>query len=60
LVMLGGVFILSALLVFSSVSYLAGIIGGWFLKSRRAEKVLNIAAGSVFTILAVKLALARQ
>lgn len=60
LVMLGGMFILSALLVFSSVSYLAGIIGGWFLKSRRAEKVLNIAAGSVFTILAVKLALARQ
>ncbi len=60
LILLGGMFILSALTVFSSVSYLAGIIGGWFLKSRRAEKVLNIAAGSVFTILAIKLAFARQ
>jgi threonine/homoserine/homoserine lactone efflux protein len=43
-----------------SVSYLAGLIGGWFLKSRKAEKILNIAAGSVFTVLAVKLALTRQ
>jgi len=60
LMLLGGMFILSALTVFSSVSYLAGLIGGWFLKSRKAEKILNIAAGSVFTVLAVKLALTRQ
>jgi threonine/homoserine/homoserine lactone efflux protein len=60
LMLLGGMFILSALTVFSSISYLAGLIGGWFLKSRRAEKILNIAAGSVFTVLAVKLAMTRQ
>ena len=60
LVLLGGMFILSALAVFSSISYLAGMIGAWFLKSKRAEKVLNIAAGTVFTALAIKLALTRQ
>ena len=60
LMLLGGMFILSALAVFSSISYLAGMIGGWFLKSKRAEKILNIAAGTVFTALAIKLALTRQ
>jgi threonine/homoserine/homoserine lactone efflux protein len=60
LMLLGGMFILSALVVFSSISYLAGMIGGWFLKSKRAEKILNIAAGTVFTALAIKLALTRQ
>lgn len=60
LMLLGGMFILSALSVFSSVSYLSGLIGGWFLKSKRAEKILNFAAGTVFTVLAFKLALTRQ
>jgi threonine/homoserine/homoserine lactone efflux protein len=60
LMLLGGMFILSALAVFSSISYLAGMIGGWFLKSKRAEKILNIVAGTVFTALAIKLALTRQ
>jgi threonine/homoserine/homoserine lactone efflux protein len=60
LMLLGGMFIISALTVFSSISYLAGMIGGWFLKSKRAEKILNIAAGTVFTALAIKLALTRQ
>jgi threonine/homoserine/homoserine lactone efflux protein len=60
LMLLGGMFILSALTVFSSISYLAGMIGGWFLKSKKAEKILNIAAGTVFTALAIKLALTRQ
>jgi threonine/homoserine/homoserine lactone efflux protein len=60
LMLLGGMFMLSALVVFSSISYLAGMIGGWFLKSKRAEKILNMAAGTVFTALAIKLALTRQ
>jgi threonine/homoserine/homoserine lactone efflux protein len=60
LLLLGGMFILSALAVFSSISYLASMIGGWFLKSRRAEKILNITAGTIFTALAIKLVLTRQ
>jgi threonine/homoserine/homoserine lactone efflux protein len=60
LMLLGGMFILSALAVFSLISYLAGMIGGWFLKSKRAEKILNIVAGTVFTALAIKLAFTRQ
>ncbi len=60
LALLGGMFILSALVVFSAISYLAGVIGGWFLKSKRAEKILNRVAGIVFVMLAIKLALTSQ
>jgi threonine/homoserine/homoserine lactone efflux protein len=60
LMLLGGMFIVSALAVFSLISYLAGMIGGWFLKSKRAEKILNITAGTIFAALAIKLALTRQ
>ena len=60
LALLGGMFILSALVVFSAISYLAGVIGRWFLKSKRAEKILNRVAGIVFVMLAIKLALTSQ
>lgn len=60
LALLGGMFIISTLLVFSSIAYLAGIIGRWFLKSKKAEKILNRVAGTVFVVLAIKLALTSQ
>jgi threonine/homoserine/homoserine lactone efflux protein len=60
LALLGGMFIISTLVVFSSIAYLAGIIGRWFLKSTKAEKILNRAAGTVFVLLAIKLALTSQ
>jgi threonine/homoserine/homoserine lactone efflux protein len=60
LALLGGMFIISTLLVFSSIAYLAEIIGKWFLKSKKAEKILNRVAGIVFVMLAIKLALTSQ
>ncbi len=60
LVLLGAMFMISALTVFSLVSYFAGLIGEWFLKSRKAEKILNWIAGSIFVALAINVALTRQ
>lgn len=60
IIILGFMFIISALAVFSGISYMAGIIGDWFLKSNKAEKILNRIAGVIFIILAVKLALASR
>lgn len=60
LMLLGGMFMVSALVVFSSIAYLASMIGKWFLKSKRAEKILNRSAGTVFAALAIRLALTRQ
>jgi len=52
----GGLFILSTLIVFGSISFLAGTLGHWFSQSDKAQKVLNRIAGVVFLGLAIKLA----
>ncbi len=55
--LLGALFMLCALCVFSVVALLAGRVGNWFNKTKNGEKVLNRIAGTVFAALAVKLAL---
>jgi threonine/homoserine/homoserine lactone efflux protein len=60
LIMLGAMFMISALAVFFLVSFFAGLIGEWFLNSKKAEKILNWISGSIFVALAVKVALTRQ
>jgi threonine/homoserine/homoserine lactone efflux protein len=55
LVVLGLMFILVTIAVFGLISQLAGLIGRWLSKSERAERILNIMAGTVFASLALKL-----
>lgn len=57
---LGALFMLSALVVFISVSLLAGRIGAWFMRTKNGEKSLNRIAGTIFAALALKLALASR
>ncbi len=54
--LLGFIFILCAFVVFSSISLLAARIGSWFNKTKNGEAILNKIAGSVFALLALKLA----
>jgi threonine/homoserine/homoserine lactone efflux protein len=56
LMLLGAVFIGATLLVFGSISLLAGILGQWLSRSHRARRVMNCVAGSIFAGLALKLA----
>lgn len=58
--LLGGLFILATLLVFGLIALLAGTLGEWFTRSRRAQTWLNRLAGTVFIALALKLAAARR
>ncbi len=60
LMQLGGVFIVFTLLVFGGVSLLAGRVGDWLNKRPNAEIVMNRVAGSVFAVLALKLALTER
>lgn len=60
LLLLGGVFIIATVIVFSLISILAGVFGEHFRKSACAQKVLNRAAGIIFAGLALKLALAQR
>lgn len=55
LISLGIIFIIVSLIVFSIISLLAGIISEKFLKSQKAIKILNITAGILYLILAIKL-----
>jgi threonine/homoserine/homoserine lactone efflux protein len=58
--LLGGVFIVATIIVFGSISFLAGIFGEKFRESAFAQKVLNRAAAGIFAGLALKLALAQR
>ena len=60
IMILGALFILATILVFSGIALLAGTIGPWLNRSIRSQKILNCAAGSVFLGLALKLVTTRR
>ena len=60
MIALGGVFIVSTILVFGSIALLAGTIGGWLTRSDSAQIVMNRVASLVFVGLALKLATAHR
>jgi len=53
--MLGAIFIIVALLIFSAIAYLSGAIGHWFSHSIKGQIYLNRIAGTVLAGLALKL-----
>lgn len=57
---LGGVFMLATLLVFGGFAWFAGLVGGLFKRSTRAQRGINWLAGTVFVALAGKLVLSSQ
>ena len=56
ILILGGLFILSTILVFGGIALLAGTIGQWVNRSDRAQKIMNRVTGIIFVALALKLA----
>ena len=57
---LGALFMLSAFVVFTLISLLAGRVGAWFSKTKNGEKILNRVSGTIFAALAIKLAFASK
>lgn len=53
---LGGLFILVTLLVFGGIAWFASLVGGWFQRSMRAQRILNWTAAAIFIGLASRLA----
>ncbi len=60
MLLLGGIFIVSTILVFGSVAWGAGLIGEWLKRSPRAQIIMNRVAGLVFVALAIRLATAQR
>lgn len=58
--LLGALFMVCALVVFSLIALLAGRLGAWFSQTKYGESVLNKVAGTVFAGLAIKLALSER
>ncbi len=54
--LLGTVFIVVALLIFSAIAMLSGSLGGWIKSSPNAQRYLNRISGCVFLGLSLKLA----
>jgi len=60
LLLLGALFIGATILVFGSIALLAGTLGQWLQRSPRVQVVLNRLAGTVFVMLAIKLATSQR
>ena len=60
IMLLGVVFIVAALLVFGSISWGAGFLGGRLRRSPRSQIMMNRLAGTVFAALAVRLVTAER
>ena len=54
---LGGTFIVATLIVFGGIALLAGTLGVWLNHSVHAQRRINQVAGTVFVVLALKLAM---
>ena len=48
ILLLGGLFILSTILVFGGIAFLAGTIGQWLNRSGKAQKIMNPCGGHCF------------
>jgi threonine/homoserine/homoserine lactone efflux protein len=60
LILLGGVFIIATILVFGTIALSAGALGEWFSRSDKAQLIMNRVAGTVFVMLALKLAITER
>ncbi len=57
---LGALFMMCAFVVFSGVAFMSGKIGEWFNKTTNGEVILNRISGTIFAMLALKLAFVTQ
>ncbi|MDO6694658.1 LysE family translocator [Aliiglaciecola sp. 3_MG-2023] len=60
MVIFGGVFIVTALVIFSLIAWFAGYLGEWLKGSTKAQVVMNRIAGTVFSALALRLVLSER
>lgn len=60
MLVLGAIFLLQALIIFSLVSLFAHRLGSWLAQNQRFARRLNIAQGLLFTVIALQIALGRR
>ena len=60
IIALGAAFMVTAFVIFCGIAWTAGRIGGWLGRSKRVQDMINRIAGTVFVLLACRLALSNR
>jgi len=60
MIVLGAVFMMTAFIIFCGIAWASSLIGSWLQRSKRAQMGINRLAGTVFILLACRLALSTQ
>lgn len=60
IVLLGLVFMVTAFVIFCGIAWAASRIGAWIQNSQRAQIIMNRVVGTVFVLLACRLAISKQ
>ena len=60
IVLLGATFMVTTFVIFCGIAWAASRIGNWLKSSRRAQTIINRIAGTVFVLLACRLAISKQ
>lgn len=60
IVILGALFMLTAFIIFCAIAWAASYIGEWIKNSKRAQIYINRLAGTIFVLLACRLAVSKQ
>lgn len=60
IITLGAVFMVTAFVIFTAIAWAASRVGDWLKRSKHAQVGINRLAGTVFVLLACRLALSKQ
>ncbi|MEM7561915.1 MAG: LysE family translocator [Pseudomonadota bacterium] len=60
MLMFGGLFIIATFMIFGAIAWFAGFLGEWLKGSNKAQVIMNRIAGTVFTALALRLAITER
>jgi threonine/homoserine/homoserine lactone efflux protein len=60
MLLLGGIFMVQALVIFTAIAYCSGSVGNWILKRPDSGKWFSWLAATIFALLGVRLALAER
>jgi len=60
MLILGGMFIVSALFIFGAITWFTGFLGEWLKGSAKAQIIMNKVAGTIFTGLALRLVVSER
>jgi len=60
MIALGGIFIFATIIIFGTIALIGGTLGEWLNRSARAQRIMNLATGTLLVGIALKLLTAKR